>query len=113
MLAHADNSASASKQPAHTCLRSKVSLCPYAFQAQVGACIVNTDNVILGIGYNGFPRGCSDHALPWAKASTSGDALETKYPYVVHAEANALLNKNLASVTGAVSLLAKCLGSML
>ncbi|GIM14044.1 hypothetical protein Vretimale_17068 [Volvox reticuliferus] len=72
---------------------------------QVGAVIVNCDNVILGIGYNGFPRGCCDSDLPWAKEARSPDgrlnALATKYPYVVHAEANALLNKNAASVAGA------------
>ncbi|MEW5307253.1 MAG: hypothetical protein WDW36_009661 [Sanguina aurantia] len=68
---------------------------------QVGACIVSAEQVILGIGYNGFPRGCPDSTLPWAKKSASGDPLDTKYPYVVHAEANALLNKNAASVKGA------------
>ena len=57
---------------------------------QVGACIVNQLNKIVGIGYNGFPIGCSDDDLPWAK--TSEDSNETKYPYVVHAEANAILN---------------------
>ena len=70
---------------------------------QVGACIVSKDNVILGIGYNGFPRGCSDHQLPWAKRSEEGTPLRTKSPYVVHAEANAILNKNISSVAGAVS----------
>jgi dCMP deaminase len=69
---------------------------------QVGACIVDGNNVILGIGYNGFPRGCRDDQLPWAKKSESNDILQTKYPYVVHAEANALLNKNAAKVDGAV-----------
>ncbi|GIL57629.1 hypothetical protein Vafri_12820 [Volvox africanus] len=72
---------------------------------QVGAVIVNCDNVILGIGYNGFPRGCCDSDLPWAKEARSPEGglnpLATKYPYVVHAEANALLNKNAASVAGA------------
>eukprot|EP01025_Chloroclados_australasicus_P016328 TRINITY_DN1814_c0_g1_i6.p1 TRINITY_DN1814_c0_g1~~TRINITY_DN1814_c0_g1_i6.p1 ORF type:complete len:253 (-),score=15.88 TRINITY_DN1814_c0_g1_i6:404-1162(-) len=68
---------------------------------QVGACIVSDKNIILGIGYNGFPRGCSDNELPWAKKSHNENILETKYPYVVHAEANALLNKNAASVEGA------------
>lgn len=68
---------------------------------QVGACIVNNENIILSIGYNGFPRGCSDSSLPWSKRSQSGSILDTKYPYVVHAEANALLNKNQAHVTGA------------
>ncbi|KAI8468282.1 MAG: cytidine deaminase-like protein [Monoraphidium minutum] len=67
---------------------------------QVGAVIVSPDNIILSIGYNGFPRGCPDGALPWAKKSRSGNVLDTKYPYVVHAEANALLNKNQASVAG-------------
>jgi deoxycytidylate deaminase len=69
---------------------------------QVGACIVSQDHIILGIGYNGFPRGCADGQLPWAKKHSGGDQLGTKYPYVVHAEANALLNKNAAVVAGAV-----------
>lgn len=68
---------------------------------QVGACIVDSSNVICGIGYNGFPRGCPDTHLPWAKCSVTGDPLETKYPYVCHAEMNAILNKNGASVAGA------------
>ncbi|KAL9253651.1 Deoxycytidylate deaminase-like protein [Drosera capensis] len=67
---------------------------------QVGACLVSQNGVILGIGYNGFPRGCSDDKLPWAKKSKSGDPLETKYPYVCHAEVNAILNTNLASAEG-------------
>eukprot|EP00798_Chlamydomonas_sp_ICE-L_P000300 gene300-1634_t len=62
---------------------------------------IGPDKVILGIGYNGFPRGCPDGALPWAKKSRDNDPLGTKYPFVVHAEANALLNKNAASVEGA------------
>ena len=58
-------------------------------QTQVGACIVNEDNRIVGIGYNGFPHGCSDVEFPWER---EGEFLETKYPYVVHAEQNAILN---------------------
>lgn len=68
---------------------------------QVGACIVSQDQIILSIGYNGFPRGCPDKQLPWAKMSTSGNPLETKYPYVCHAEMNAIMNKNTASLSGA------------
>lgn len=68
---------------------------------QVGACIVNPDRIILGIGYNGFPRGCSDDALPWAKLASDGDPLKTKYPYVCHAEMNAILNKNNSNLHGA------------
>lgn len=69
---------------------------------QVGACIVGRDQIILGIGYNGFPRGCHDGNLPWAKAAPDGSKLKTKYPYVVHAEANSILNaKNTPTLTGA------------
>merc|ERR1719187_731822 len=54
---------------------------------QVGACIVNADKRIVGIGYNGMPRGCADSQLPWGK--TSHNELENKYLYVCHAEMNA------------------------
>lgn len=57
---------------------------------QVGACIVDKDSKIVGIGYNGFPIGCSDDNLPWSRDAENSN--ETKYPYVVHAEANAILN---------------------
>lgn len=56
---------------------------------QVGACIVNQQNKIVGVGYNGFPIGCDDDKFPWGK---EGDYLDTKYPYVAHAELNAILN---------------------
>jgi dCMP deaminase len=56
---------------------------------RVGACIVNSENKIVGTGYNGFPIGCSDKKLPWNR---EGKRLKTKYPYVVHAEANAIIN---------------------
>jgi dCMP deaminase len=56
---------------------------------QVGACIVNDDKKIVGVGYNGFPMGCNDDELPWER---EGAFLETKYPYVCHAELNAILN---------------------
>lgn len=60
--------------------------------SQVGACIVNNKNVIVGVGYNGFPRGCSDDIFPWDREAKS--VLKSKYTYVVHAEANAILNAN-------------------
>jgi dCMP deaminase len=56
---------------------------------QVGACIVNDKNKIVGAGYNGLPMGCDDDEFPWEK---KGDFLQTKYPYVCHAELNAILN---------------------
>ena len=57
---------------------------------QVGACIVNPKNKIVGVGYNGFPAGCSDDEFPWAR---EGEYLDTKYPYICHAELNAVINK--------------------
>jgi dCMP deaminase len=57
---------------------------------QVGACIVDESNKIVGIGYNGFPIGCSDEKLPWDREAENVN--DTKYPYVVHAEVNAILN---------------------
>lgn len=56
---------------------------------QVGACIVNKNKRIIGIGYNGFPAGCSDDELPWGR---EGSFLDTKYPFVCHAEMNAITN---------------------
>lgn len=58
---------------------------------KVGACIVNPKRRIVGIGYNGLPFGCDDNDYPWAR---EGEYLDTKYPYVVHAEPNAILNSN-------------------
>ena len=57
---------------------------------QVGACIVNDDNKIMSVGYNGFPRGCSDDEFPWDREGDRDSS--TKYPYVCHAELNAILN---------------------
>ena len=62
---------------------------------QVGACIVDTNNVILTTGYNGFPVGCSDDEFPWNR---EGEI--TKYPFVVHAELNAILNAGGKSLRG-------------
>ena len=62
---------------------------------QVGACIVSPDNIIISTGYNGMPTGCSDDEFPWDR---SGE--DTKYPYVVHAELNAILNANGRDLRG-------------
>jgi len=65
-----------------------------------GACIVDNDNRVVGIGYNGFPRGCSDDLLPWQN-ETGAPFLHTPSPYECHAEVNAILNKCSADVAGA------------
>ena len=61
---------------------------------QVGAVIVNNQNVVVGMGYNGFPRGIKNEDLPWDR---DGDLLNTKYPYIVHAETNAIFNSNTST----------------
>lgn len=62
---------------------------------QVGACIVSPENIIISTGYNGMPKGCSDDTFPWARTGE-----ETKYPFVVHAELNAILNANGRDLRG-------------
>ena len=62
---------------------------------QVGACIVSPENIIVSTGYNGMPKGCSDDEYPWER-----DGEETKYPYVVHAELNAILNASGRDLRG-------------
>ena len=62
----------------------------------VGACIVDSNNIILSTGYNGFPYGCSDDVYPWERTGT-----DTKYSYVVHAELNAILNARGKNLKGA------------
>eukprot|EP01059_Diplonema_ambulator_P015452 TRINITY_DN26590_c0_g1_i1.p1 TRINITY_DN26590_c0_g1~~TRINITY_DN26590_c0_g1_i1.p1 ORF type:complete len:229 (+),score=36.81 TRINITY_DN26590_c0_g1_i1:34-687(+) len=76
---------------------------------QVGACIVNKEKKIMGIGYNGFPKGCSDHKFPWGKGdkgkaglAVDAEMLNTKYPYVVHAEMNAISNCHSRNLEGCV-----------
>jgi len=65
---------------------------------QVGCCIVSDNNKILSMGYNGFPRGCSDEDYPWDREGEALDA--TKYAYVTHAELNAILNYRGGSLEG-------------
>ena len=63
---------------------------------QVGACIVDENNIILSTGYNGLPIGCSDDEYSWAR-----EGEDTKYQYVVHAELNTILNATGKSLRGA------------
>ena len=65
---------------------------------QVGACIVSDDNKIMSVGYNGFPRGCSDDEYPWERSADCSN--DTKYPFVCHAELNAILNSGGHNLSG-------------
>ena len=75
-----------------SCLRSKDP------NTQVGACIVNGDNHIVSVGYNGLPRGCSDDEYPWDRTADTPN--KTKYPFVCHAELNAILNSAHSDLRG-------------
>ncbi|MCR5208481.1 MAG: dCMP deaminase family protein [Eubacterium sp.] len=66
---------------------------------QVGACIVSDENKIMSVGYNGFPRGCSDDDFPWERSAENTN--DTKYPFVCHAELNAILNAGGQDLRGA------------
>jgi len=59
---------------------------------QTGAVIVDDRQVVVGMGYNGWPRGIETNDLPWAR---EGQHADTKYAYVVHAEENAVYNTSL------------------
>lgn len=59
--------------------------------SQVGAVIATPNNVVVGMGYNGFPRGISSDTFPWER---EGKLQDTKYAYICHAEENAIYNAN-------------------
>ncbi len=65
---------------------------------QAGSVIVSKNHVVIGLGYNGFPRGIDSDKFPWDR---EGDFLDTKYAYVCHAEENAIYNAN-SSVNGCI-----------
>lgn len=46
---------------------------------QVGACVVDRSGTLMGCGYNGMPRGCSDNDFPWSKKSKN--SLANKHLY--------------------------------
>ncbi len=58
-----------------------------------GAVVVNGRRIVLGLGYNGFPRGMEDRPELYQDR-------EKKLSRVIHAEMNAILNSN-QSVHGA------------
>ncbi len=63
--------------------------------SKVGAVIVNAENHIVGTGYNGFVAHADESLFNWER---EGEWIETKYPYVVHAEANAILNSTTSDL---------------
>lgn len=47
---------------------------------KVGACIVNADNKIVSIGYNGMPAGCNDGHFSWERGE-GVKLLDSKHTY--------------------------------
>ena len=65
-------------------LAKAVSLRSHDIDTQHGCLITDPDHRILGVGYNGFPRGMDDSLLPTHRPE--------KYHWMIHAERNALSN---------------------
>jgi dCMP deaminase len=69
-------------------------------RARNGACIVTPDHRIVGVGYNGLPRGCEDDdPIYWS--DDDNDPFRSRHSYVVHAEVNAILNCVVLPLTDA------------
>jgi dCMP deaminase len=66
---------------------------------QAGAVVVNDSNIVVGMGYNGWPRGIDSRDLPWER---EGSLEDTKYAYVCHAEENAIYNANGSTKGGKI-----------
>jgi dCMP deaminase len=60
--------------------------------SQIGAVAVNDERRILATGYNGFPKGITD-------TEERLNNREKKYPLIVHAETNALMNALYSGVS--------------
>lgn len=79
-------------------LAKVVSQRSHDMQTQHGCVITDSNHRILSVGYNGFPRGLDDTRLPKTRPE--------KYPWMIHAERNALSNcitrpeNGIAYVTG-------------
>ena len=70
-------------------------------KTQTGACIIDTNNKIIGVGYNGLPRGCDDNDPSFWKDDDDKDIEKSKHSYVIHAEKNAILNSITRDLTNA------------
>jgi dCMP deaminase len=67
---------------------------------QHGCIITDSNNRILGLGYNGFPRGLDDDSLPKTRPE--------KYDWMIHAERNALSNCTIRPENGIAYVTGQC-----
>ena len=79
---------------ATACLSAQRSSDP---EHRTGACVVNSENKIVSIGYKGMPQNIGPDALPWTSTDEE-DPLNVKHWFVCHAAMNAVLNKNQENV---------------
>ena len=64
-------------------------------ETQCGCVITNSENVILGTGYNGFCKGIADDGLPTTRPD--------KYRYMIHSEINAIANCSQKPQIGSIA----------
>jgi len=76
-------------QEHHMAIATMVALRSPDPNTKVGAVIINTDQRVIATGYNGTPRAIESNKIPWDREAE--DKLQTKYPYIIHAEVNAIL----------------------
>lgn len=81
-------------------LAQAVSARSHDTQTQHGCIITDAHNRILSVGYNGFPKGLDDTLLP----NTRPD----KYPWMIHAERNALSNCTIRPENGIAYVTGQC-----
>jgi dCMP deaminase len=81
-------------------LAHAVAMRSHDIQTKHGCVITDKDNRILGVGYNGFPKGLDDSKLP----NTRPD----KYPWMIHAERNALSNCTIRPENGIAYVTGQC-----
>lgn len=70
-------------------------------KTQNGACIVNKDKRVVGVGYNGLTKGLDDDNSQFWNDEDDNDILNSKHTYVVHAELNAIHNRISQDLNGA------------
>lgn len=81
-------------------LAKVVSQRSHDIQTQHGCVITDSYNRILSVGYNGFPRDLPDHLLPNTRPE--------KYPWMIHAERNALSNCTIRPENGIAYVTGQC-----
>ena len=67
---------------------------------QVGSVLVDTENHIIGVGYNGAPKSVEHNLMPWDNSNT--DPLLNKYLYIVHSELNCILNADHSKIKNSI-----------